>query len=34
MPIWAEVLSLSLAAYGTGLAIAWLMFGRDTSTKE
>ena len=34
MPIWSEVLVLSLASYAIGLAIGWAMWGRSGSAKE
>ncbi|WP_282098796.1 hypothetical protein [Qipengyuania psychrotolerans] len=41
MPIWFETVALMLAAYGIGLAIGWLIWGRapdpaapDTPEKE
>jgi hypothetical protein len=34
MPIWSEVLILSLAAYAAGLAIGWVMWGRSDPSKE
>ena len=34
MPIWSEVLVLSLAAYAVGLAIGWALWGRSGSPEE
>lgn len=30
MPIWMEVLVLMLLAYGVGMAIGWLIWGRES----
>lgn len=34
MPIWAEVLFLSLTAYAVGLGLGWLLWGRSEVPKE
>lgn len=34
MPIWMEVLVLSLCAYVAGLAIGWSLWGRQGSDLE
>ena len=34
MPIWAEVLILSLAAYTLGLGAGWAIWGRTTISEE
>ena len=34
MPIWFEVLSLSLIAYAVGLGTGFLVWGRDAQPKE
>ncbi|WP_269800166.1 hypothetical protein [Qipengyuania seohaensis] len=36
MPIWLETTALMLAAYGLGLAIGWVIWGRapDPSVTE
>jgi len=34
MPIWSEVLFLSLAAYALGLGAGWIAWGRTTTSEE
>ena len=34
MPIWAEVLVLTLAAYALGIGIGWLLWGRGAPNEE
>lgn len=34
MPIWAEVLVLTLACYVVGLGLGWLLWGRSAPTEE
>jgi len=34
MPIWAEILFLSLAAYALGLGLGWLLWGRSNAPEE
>lgn len=30
MPIWLELVEMTLVAYAAGLAIGWAIWGRDT----
>ena len=34
MPIWAEVLALSLASYALGLGLGWAAWGRASVSEE
>ena len=34
MPIWLELLMLSLVAYAAGLAIGWTLWGRGSGEKD
>jgi len=34
MPIWLELLILSLVAYTAGLAIGWALWGRSGATED
>ncbi len=34
MPIWAEVLILTLGSYATGLGLGWLIWGRGAPHEE
>ncbi len=34
MPIWSEILVLTLATYAAGLAVGWVLWGRRDTSKE
>lgn len=34
MPLWFELASLMLAAYGTGIGIGWALWGRQDQHEE